>query len=184
MDEDLDIRQNKDLIQSLNEIYQMNTAIQKEMKILKNNIESTNQSQDDKIRRLNTLVMESKNSMSQRLRFFQKDQVSTNRSLEELDLLKIEVENLKSENQILKERLRDINNDMIDLQSHIIQDNTSPILSRHEPSLTNISRLHIISDKTSLPYNDFSPEREPSPEIFVETFNNISDVLNPHTKIK
>ena len=180
MEEDLDIRQNKDLIQSLNEIYQMNIAIQKDMHFLKHNIESTNQSQDDKIRRLNSLVMESKNSMNQRLRFYQKDQITVNRSLDELKTMQIELDNLKNENQILKERIKDINNDMIDLQSHIIQDNSSPILSNHNPSFANISRFNINQTNTEPNDTHFSHESE----IPVETYNNVSDVLNPHTRIK
>ena len=174
MDEDLDIRQNKDLIQSLNEIYQMNISLQKELEYLRKTQEEQNQSQTDKILQINKLIMESNNSINSRVRNYQKDQVNMTRSLNNLDEICNEVNILKNENRVLKTRLKNLSNDMIDLQGHII--NQNPI--------ENSSEIEYLSEKSKYRSKELSDE---SRYIPVERVYNESpplpDILNPVTKI-
>ena len=182
MEENLDIRQNKDLIQSLNEIYQMNISLQKELEYLRATQEEQNQLQTDKILQINKLIMESNNSINSRVRNYQKDQVNMTRSLNNLDELCNEVNVLKNENRLLKTRLKNLSNDMIDLQSHIIYQN--PIEKSSEYPIE--SSIEYSSEKSK--YRSISPAlTDKSRYIQVDRIQNESpplpDFLNPVTKI-
>jgi hypothetical protein len=140
MEEDLDIRQNKDLIQSLNEIYQMNIQLQKDLFELKKNYQNDIENQNEKIRQMNNLIIKTSNNYQQKLSL---QSSFKNNYLDEVPDNQIEIELLKDDNQLLHEKLKNLNNDILLLQNHIIQN------SDEIPDLTDLSINKNIRESSS-----------------------------------
>jgi len=114
------LRQNKDLVQSLNEIYHVHSKFARELDEIKNILEQTDNQILEKIINLNTIVIESKNEFSKRMRQFQLEQTKIQNRLDQLEYLNDDIDDLREENKHLRNVLKKFENDMIKLQSHII----------------------------------------------------------------
>jgi peptidoglycan hydrolase CwlO-like protein len=174
MDESLNIRQNQDLIKSLNEIYEMNIKIQKEIEQIQTEMSDNNQSQTDRIRQVNNMVMESKNIFGQQVRSIQNEMGNGKELGDKIDGVILEMDALKGEINKMRNRMNALNNDMIVMQGNIISNGGEKINLQVENR----------GDKMEADNGGYFSKRS-GKYIPVETYNNhpFNGILNPKTKI-
>ena len=127
-----ELRQNKDLIESLNEVYQMCTAFSHELETLRTDLENTKEDSAERLLQLNNTILETSANLNKRMRVYQSAQESIIQGLSDLATFKEEMEKLKETNRIMQMRMTNFKNDMIALQSHII----------NAPELTDDIEIH------------------------------------------
>jgi len=135
-----DLRQNKDLVESLNEVYLMVTAFSKELDILKTELENNKEESAEKVLQLNNTILDISANLNKRMRVYQVAQENVATGLNELANIKEEMERLKENNKIMQLRLTNFKNDMIALQSHIIN---APDLTPDVELLKDFSAMNI-----------------------------------------
>jgi len=174
MDENLQIRQNQDLIKSLNEIYSMNVRIQKEIEQIQTESQEQNQLQNDRIRQVNHMVMESKNAFGQQVRNLQNEIGDNKEQMDKTNGLMLEIESLKAELHKMRQRMMTMSNDMIVMQNHIISNGGENL---------NLQTKNLESESEIKTGGYFS--RKHGKYIPVDTYNNhpFNGILNPKTKI-
>jgi chromosome segregation ATPase len=155
----LQLRQNKDLIESLNEVYQMNTAFSHELEALKAEIDSLKEEQTEKMLKINNTLLETSNNLNKRLRVYQSAQESIAVGLAEINTFKEDMEKMKENSKIMQLRMTNLKNDMIALQSHIIN---APDLTVNHPDPIDVTPL-------------FQPQPHPATKY--------SKILDPRTTI-
>lgn len=129
MEPESSLRHNQDLIESLNEVYKNTVNFNKELVAMRGEIERMEEEMREKLLNMGKLMVEVKNSLNQRMRHYQGDQVRITRGLNDLDYFKNELETIKNTNRTLKERVKKLEDDMIVFQSHIIKDKINPSTS-------------------------------------------------------
>lgn len=186
--EEPNIRQNKDLIQSLNDIYEMNLKIQKELEQLKREVKLNQDNMNEKIRHTNNLVMETKNSLSQKLRTVQLESTQNTQVLEKLEEGLLDIEVLKDDNQFIQDKLDRLNNDVIKIQSVLIK-NDDKIYEEEDEKEEEDEEPYLLESVMKSRNRDKEESMTRKKEIKVEAYevreikHPFQDILNPKTKI-
>jgi len=157
------LRQNRDLIDSLNDVFKNHLEIGREIESLNKNIESLDEKNKSQLIEQNNMIMEMKNSLNQRMRNYQVEQVKILKKLDNYDNLQEEFEISKNNNRFLNQRIKKLENDIINLQNYIMHNNNlQPTLSLGTPedsaSTSNSKKIPV--DNITILHKKTSPKEE------------------------
>ena len=157
-----DLRQNKDLIESLNDVYQITSAFGKELEILKAELDNTKEETAERIVQLNNIILETSSNLNKRMRVYQTAQENVIVGLNDIAMIKSEMEKLKENNKIMQLRMTNFKNDMIALQSHIIN---APDLTPDSENFKDIDVSYIQNNTQTMRDDKYSRLLDPRTNI-------------------